>query len=462
MRVAGTARPKPGDAAPQAEGANSSSEQEKIQSALETLESTGDFRILRKIYPQSTFSSQTADICVLIIDTETSGMEIKDGHKVIEIGGILVGFNKESGAPVEVYDTYSELEYPGFDLDPDNIAVHGITNEDLTDKAFDDDKLNDLASKADLVICHNSRFDRPFLEERFPVFKDKVFGCSLLDVEWAKSGYRSGKLEFIAVDQGKFYEAHRALEDCVALLSILSEKMPDTGEMPFQKILRNCIEPSFIIGAYRSPFAKNPVLKKLGFTFNKEESIWEISCSNKLRAREVSELLQAQVYETKDPITIKVKTLSPKDRFSATPTIGEYFQINPSESAGKERPSAAAQTGDAASKPVQEKLPNPKADNQGEATSVDPSVSASKKPVEDKAASASGKTESSVDRASGTRYTPRASTLVQPGQKQALESQKESSSSERSNPPVSRQAVAPTARTSIKVAPPKRNNGPTI
>lgn len=437
MKVASVARPKAGGPTAQPDDGAAASQPNAIESALQILESSADFRILRRIKPQAVFSDFDANINVLILDTETSGMELADGHKVIEIGGMLVGFNAETGMPVQVYETYSELEYPGFDLDPDNIAVHGITNEDLAGKSFDEEKLIRIAGEADIVVCHNSRFDRPFLEDRFPTFKDMVFGCSLLDVEWTKNGYRSGKLEFIAVDQGKFYEAHRALEDCIALLSVLSVKMPNSDEMPFQKILTNCVEPSFIVGAYRSPFKKNQVLKKLGFTFNKEESIWEIPCSSKQKAREVTELLRSQVYETQDAITIKVKTLRPQDRFSNTPIIGEYFQIGlPQDVAQETRESPSKESNEVGSRP--------------------PSVSVDTSPqVKPSATTKSNSVQ-------GAKFTPRTSSI-------ADSEHKENSASLQSNSPI--QSPAPsgnrnlsnlTARTNVKVAPPKRNNGPKI
>ena len=63
----------------------------------------------------------------IILDIETTGLEFKEGHRIIEIGCIELN-KKEVGA------NYHEYINPSKTLTEDNIKIHGITNEYLTDK----------------------------------------------------------------------------------------------------------------------------------------------------------------------------------------------------------------------------------------------------------------------------------------------------------------------------------------
>ena len=63
----------------------------------------------------------------IILDIETTGLEFKEGHRIIEIGCIEL-IKKEVGA------NYHEYINPSKILTEDNIKIHGITNEYLTDK----------------------------------------------------------------------------------------------------------------------------------------------------------------------------------------------------------------------------------------------------------------------------------------------------------------------------------------
>ncbi len=94
----------------------------------------------------------------IILDIETSGLEHKEGHRVIEIGCIEL-YKKEVGSHFHQYIN------PLRTLTPENIKIHGITNEYLEDKPlFEDiaDKFLDFI-KDSPVIAHNANFDIGFL-----------------------------------------------------------------------------------------------------------------------------------------------------------------------------------------------------------------------------------------------------------------------------------------------------------
>ena len=64
----------------------------------------------------------------VVLDTETTGMPVTDGHRIIEIGCVEVIGRRLTGRHYHVY-----LQ-PDREVDEGAIAVHGITNEFLVDK----------------------------------------------------------------------------------------------------------------------------------------------------------------------------------------------------------------------------------------------------------------------------------------------------------------------------------------
>jgi len=95
----------------------------------------------------------------IVLDTETTGLEVKQGHRVIEIGAVLLNDRKKSEDHFHSYLNPSRL------IDEEASKVHGITNQDLEDKpSFDEiaEEFINFIEGATLVI-HNAPFDLGFL-----------------------------------------------------------------------------------------------------------------------------------------------------------------------------------------------------------------------------------------------------------------------------------------------------------
>ena len=101
----------------------------------------------------------------IILDTETTGIEIKDGHRIIEIGCIEMVNRRLTGNNFHVYVN------PGREIEDEAIGVHGITNEFLVDKPrFADvaQEFFDYINGAELVI-HNAPFDIGHMDNEFSI-----------------------------------------------------------------------------------------------------------------------------------------------------------------------------------------------------------------------------------------------------------------------------------------------------
>ncbi len=95
----------------------------------------------------------------IILDTETTGLDPAQGHRVIEIGCVEMVNRRLTNRTFHVYIN------PERDIDPEAVAVHGITSEFLADKptfAGIVEEFIDFARDAE-VIAHNASFDVGFL-----------------------------------------------------------------------------------------------------------------------------------------------------------------------------------------------------------------------------------------------------------------------------------------------------------
>lgn len=109
----------------------------------------------------------------VILDTETTGLEVKDGHRIIEIGCLeLVGRRLTEHR----FHRYLNPERPN---DEGALAVHGLTDEFLADKpkfAEVADELLDFVRDAEVII-HNAPFDLEFLDAELARLQRKLFAA---------------------------------------------------------------------------------------------------------------------------------------------------------------------------------------------------------------------------------------------------------------------------------------------
>jgi DNA polymerase-3 subunit epsilon len=117
----------------------------------------------------------------IILDTETTGINPNDGHRIIEIGCLELENRRLTGNSFHYY-----LQ-PDREIEAEAIAVHGISNEFLVDKP----RFAQIAAEfmafikgAELVI-HNAPFDVGFIDSEFRRLDSKFAGiaqnCQILD-----------------------------------------------------------------------------------------------------------------------------------------------------------------------------------------------------------------------------------------------------------------------------------------
>ncbi len=112
----------------------------------------------------------------LILDTETTGLSAKDGHRIIEIGAIEMVNLSVTGRSLHLYIN------PERDIDIGAQEIHGLSSEFLADKPVFADILAEFTDFIgnDLLVIHNAPFDIGFLNAEFarcgrpPLSADRV------------------------------------------------------------------------------------------------------------------------------------------------------------------------------------------------------------------------------------------------------------------------------------------------
>jgi DNA polymerase-3 subunit epsilon len=222
---------------------------------------------------------------ILILDTETTGLDPADGAVVIELAAILFD--------VELRDVIAQCSV----LLPSgsNNAEHvNRIKPELTQSA---PKLMPpmlkvfyaMAHEADYVLAHNADFDRKWFGDggSLPAL-DLRWICSMDDVEWPRNSRRGrASVVSLALDYGvPVWAAHRALTDCVYLAEVMKR------EPRIRSLLVHALEPRKVYVSML-PYEKRQQCKDAGFVW---DQIVPKAWAKKMRPTE-AEKLEFQVRE---------------------------------------------------------------------------------------------------------------------------------------------------------------------
>jgi len=161
----------------------------------------------------------------IVLDTETTGLEPSQGHRIIEIGCVEMINRRLTG------NNYHQYIHPDREIDEGALAVHGISNEFLADKPRFDDIIADFIDYIDgaELIIHNAPFDVGFMDHEFRLAGAK-FGttsdyCTVTDTLVMARKMRPGKKNNLDVLCNEFEvsNAHRELHGALLDAELLAE-----------------------------------------------------------------------------------------------------------------------------------------------------------------------------------------------------------------------------------------------
>lgn len=280
-----------------------------------------DYRVLRRLVPVRHFerTPQGPVVRVLVLDTETTGLD-QTRDKIIELALLQVDVDSTTGLPVGEVQVYDGLEDPGMPISKEIEAITGISSEMVRGQQLDEARVAALLAGADMVIAHNAGFDRPFCEARIPQFAQLPWGCSFADIDWKKEGHGSAKLEYLAMEMGWFYDAHRAEADCHALLAVLGETLPVSSQSGLAKIIRASGVASYRLQATGAPFESKDLLKARAYRWNPEQKVWHTRLADEAGLAAELAWLKSAVYGNRQA-RVQVEKLDSGVKYSSR--VGE-------------------------------------------------------------------------------------------------------------------------------------------
>ena len=168
----------------------------------------------------------------IVLDTETTGISVKDGHRIVEIGCIEL----ENLIPTN--NTFHFYLNPERNVSEQAFKVHGYSDEFLSNKKkfreIGDEFLNYIEGKR--LIIHNAEFDLAHLNNELNLIKKDKLNNEIVDtLVLAKGKYPGSQVSLDAlckrfrIDNSR-RKLHTALIDCELLakvyINLIDQKEP--------------------------------------------------------------------------------------------------------------------------------------------------------------------------------------------------------------------------------------------
>jgi DNA polymerase-3 subunit epsilon len=209
------------------------------------------------------------------VDCETTGLDCQR-HRLIELALVKLTISTGTGDVLDVEAPRSWVEDPGEPLTPEIEALTGLTDEQLAGRKFDDVEISEAFSDVDVIVAHNSVFDRGFLAARFPQL-DKPVACSLTEVDWQAHGFGGGRsIGGLLTSAGHFQQqAHRAGPDAWALCCLLMLRRGEERSIAWH-LLDRARRPTARVYAYRAPYELKDTLRAAGYRWAAPHRAWTV------------------------------------------------------------------------------------------------------------------------------------------------------------------------------------------
>jgi DNA polymerase-3 subunit epsilon len=169
----------------------------------------------------------------IVLDTETTGLSVKDGHRIVEIGCI------EINNLIPTKKIFHAYLNPERKVSEDAFKVHGYSDEFLSDKKNFSEIAEDFLEfiKEKKIIIHNAEFDIAHINNELLIAgKEKITKTNIVDtLDIARNKFPGAAISLDAlckrfrIDNSK-RKKHTAIVDCELLakvyINLLDQKKP--------------------------------------------------------------------------------------------------------------------------------------------------------------------------------------------------------------------------------------------
>ena len=195
-----------------------------------------------------------------VIDIETTGLD-SQRDEIIELGICIAEYSNYYGV-VNITEFWSLLEQPSKAISPEITKITGITDEHVAGCRIDDQFVSDALSGVDFIIAHNASFDRKFFDKRFPHLANLKWSCSMTETDWRSRGYETKALRYLLMDNGFFFDGHRAGIDAIATAWLMRCDWD-----AFRDVKDSAFRDNYTVRVIGNSFAIKDELKGVGMSF---------------------------------------------------------------------------------------------------------------------------------------------------------------------------------------------------
>lgn len=288
---------------------------ETVEKMASALEATGNYKILRRLVPRRAEPKSPGDRVGLIIDVETTGLDTSR-NEVLELAAIKFGYTDDR--ITSVIDTFQAFQQPSTPIEPDITTLTGITDAMVEGHQVDSTALERFVAGSHILIAHSAAFDRKVAERHWPFFASHHWACSAMGIDWKVHGLSGARLAYLLAEYGLFHDAHRALDDCHAVLEILARNLPGREKSGLEVLLDRARRPQHRIWAIDAPFPLKGLLKQRGYRWNDgadgRPKSWYVDADADVADAELN-YLRKEIFQ-REGADIVVETVTSLDRFS--------------------------------------------------------------------------------------------------------------------------------------------------
>jgi len=275
------------------------------------------YRVLRRLMPQATSDArQPGEKIGLVLDVETLGLNpVKD--EVIELGMVKFAYSEQDEV-TRIIGEFRGFQQPSVPIPSEITELTGITDAMVTGQAIDAAQVEVFAAESNIVIAHNAGFDRRFAERFWPIFQQKPWACSATQIDWRRHKITGAKLDYILAAFGYFHDAHRATDDCHALVAILRRTLPHAQSSGLSALLAEARKDGHRVWAESSPYELKNTLKKRGYRWSDGSDgtpkAWYVDVAEDSLIQELN-FLRDEIYQRN--VEIPTRPVTAWERFSA-------------------------------------------------------------------------------------------------------------------------------------------------
>lgn len=289
---------------------------EASEEQAKQLEASGHYRVLRRILPRPVGPPPESGAKIgVVLDVETTGLD-PARDEIIELAMVRFAYS-DNDRILGVVDVFQALQQPSIPISPEIAELTGISSEMVKGRAINADAVDRFVADANIVIAHNAAFDRKFTERYWPIFVHKSWACTSGGIDWRKHGFGGAKLEQLLASCGLFYDAHRAADDCHALLTLLDQELPRASTSVLACLLDRARRKMVRVWAQHSPFELKEVLKRRNYRWNDGTDgfprAWYLDIEREMLDAELR-FLESEIYQRE--VDIHCQEFTALDRYS--------------------------------------------------------------------------------------------------------------------------------------------------